>query len=165
MFIGTWFLGRSVSWWPKLAVAHPWKSHHLAWAEHHSPPEVIWASWNTCLYTQNGEELVLRTRETRTDDSHRRRTGAIGASIRRKACKGGCLLHQHLRAALLAQGVAYLVLFLSSVWNNSSLHYPFPRRCPDHRPVKHLDGERKGQGKLMYPDREQARRNQASFIQ
>ena len=99
MFIGTWFLGRSVSWSPKLAVAHPWKSHHLAWAEHHFPPEVIWASWNTCLYTQNGEGLVLRTRETRPDHSHCTRTGAIGASIWRKTCKGAasctsaCELH------------------------------------------------------------------------
>lgn len=85
MFIGTWFWGRSVSWSSKLAVAHPWKSYHLAWAEHHSPPEVICASWNTCLYTRNSEG---RTRETWADHSHCAGMGAIGAAIQRKSWKG-----------------------------------------------------------------------------
>lgn len=151
MFIGTWFWGRSVSWSPKLAVAHPWKSYHLAWAEHHSPPEVICASWNKCLYTRNSEGLVLRTRQTWADHSHCAGMGAIGASTQRKSWKGAASCTSACGLHYLPRGVAYLVLFLSSGWDNSSLRYLFPRWCPDHQPVECLDGKREGQGKLIVP--------------
>lgn len=67
--------------------------------------------------------------------------------------------------ASLATKMACVVSFLSSVWNNSSLHYPFPRSCPDWSLLSIWTAKKQGQGKLRFWDGEQARRNWASFIQ